>query len=226
MKPYFLVIVLLLSSTAFTAPIANKPEITPAIALKLLKDGNQRFQAGKPIHQKELQLRRGNLLKQQNPFAVILGCSDSRVPPEIIFDQTLGDLFIVRVAGNVLDSDITASIEYGVVNLGAKLIVVLGHESCGAVKTALTLAPGKSAGSPQLDQLIASIQNAIKKSKETTESLDEFIHKPVVRNIDFHADELVQTSALIKSRIAKGEVKIVRAIYDLKTGEVEFWSEK
>jgi carbonic anhydrase len=107
--------------------------VSPAEALQRLKDGNQRFVAGKPLHQRQNAARRAELVSAQHPFAAILGCSDSRVPLEIVFDQELGDLFAVRVAGNVAGGDERGSLQYAAAHLGIPLVVVLGHERCGAV---------------------------------------------------------------------------------------------
>ena len=115
---------------------ADAPKVSPADALARLKAGNQRFVAGKLQHPHQDSKRRAELAKGQQPFAIVLGCADSRTSPEVLFDQGLGDLFVVRVAGNVLDDHALASIEYAVEHLGAQLIVVLGHQRCGAVQAA------------------------------------------------------------------------------------------
>src|SRR5947208_9005654 len=114
----------------------EQPAVDPAEAIDKLKEGNGRYASGKLQHPGQTTERRAELTKDQHPFAVIVSCSDSRVPPEIVFDQGLGDLFVVRVAGNVIDDHGLGSIEYAVDHLGARLIVVLGHQSCGAVKAA------------------------------------------------------------------------------------------
>ncbi len=115
---------------------SDQPAVAPAEAISKLKEGNGRYTSGNLQHPAQTTERRTELAKSQHPFAVILSCSDSRVPPEIVFDQGLGDLFVVRVAGNVIDDESLGSIEYAVDHLGVRLILVLGHQSCGAVKAA------------------------------------------------------------------------------------------
>src|SRR5207253_8806048 len=114
----------------------GQPAVAPAEAIAKLKEGNGRYASGRLQRSGQRTERRAELTKDQHPFAVIVSCSDSRVPPEIVFDQGLGDLFVVRVAGNVIDDHSLGSIEYAVDHLGVRLIVVLGHQSCGAVKAA------------------------------------------------------------------------------------------
>ncbi|MFN0151744.1 MAG: carbonic anhydrase [bacterium] len=147
------------SASTAAAPAAHrvKSDVSAEEALKELITGNGRFVTGTPSHVNQDSARRQALAGGQKPHAIILSCSDSRVPPEILFDRGLGDVFVVRVAGNVLSDVATASIEYAVEHLGAPLIVVMGHESCGAVKAALTL-KAEDAGSFDLTSLVASIQ--------------------------------------------------------------------
>src|SRR5213080_315089 len=127
---------------------SDQPSVAPSEAISKLKEGNGRYTSGNLQHPGQTTERRTELANTQHPFASILSCSDSRVPPEIVFDQGLGDLFIVRVAGNVLNDEGLGSIEYGVDVLGARLIVVLGHQSCGAVDAAMktVAAKGKAPG--------------------------------------------------------------------------------
>src|SRR5436305_10408878 len=115
---------------------ADQPVVPPAEAMSRLKEGNGRYTNGNPQHPRQSSEEREKLTKSQHPFAIVLGCADSRVPAEIVFDQGLGDLFVVRVAGNVIDDQSLGSIEYAVDHLAVRLIVVLGHQRCGAVKAA------------------------------------------------------------------------------------------
>lgn len=148
------------AAAATAAPAAHRvaSEVSATEAFKELVVGNGRFVTGTPSHMNQDAARRKALAGGQKPHAIVLSCSDSRVPPEVIFDRGLGDIFVVRVAGNVLSDVATASIEYAVEHLGAPLIVVMGHESCGAVKAALTL-KAEDAGSFDLTSLVASIQH-------------------------------------------------------------------
>ena len=163
---------------------------------------------------------RSELAAGQNPFAIVLSCSDSRVPPEVVFDQGLGDVFVVRSAGHVLDPGPIASIEYAIEHLGARLIVVMGHESCGAVKAALSLPIGKSAGSVDLDRLVAKIKPYMSSFKPG--SADKLLRGPVKANTSGVARELIRKSAIVRTRLQLQEVSLVTAIYGLSSGQVEF----
>ncbi|MBM3383370.1 MAG: carbonic anhydrase [Betaproteobacteria bacterium] len=198
-------------------PAAGK---SPRESLELLRNGNQRFVEGKAVGQRRDEKTRSELATGQNPFAVVLSCSDSRVPPELVFDQGLGDVFVVRTAGHVLDPGPIASIEYALEHLGARLIVVLGHESCGVVKKALTTPVGKSAGSVDLDRLVAKIKPYL--SSFRTASTDKRMRGPVKANTSGVARELVRKSAIVRTRLQLQEVALVTAIYGLSTGQVEF----
>lgn len=204
--------------------------VSAAQALSFLKEGNLRFVQGKPLHEMQMEAHRQSLIHEQKPFAILLSCSDSRVPPEIIFDQGLGDLFVVRVAGNILDDATAASIEYAVDHLGSRLIVVMGHDSCGAVKAALSSSCEAHAASPDLDHLISSIQRAVgcKSSKDLRLALDlelekdPLIRKSVMKNAQFVARHLGKRSVILKKYLDSGELKIIPAIYSLEQGTVEF----
>jgi carbonic anhydrase len=186
--------------------------------------GNERFATGTAKGDHRDEARRRSLASGQNPFAVILSCSDSRVPPELIFDQGLGDLYTIRVSGNVLGSAQVASIEYAVETLGAKIIVVMGHESCSAVKAALS--PGKT-GSTDQDWLASAIRPNLKGlGTRGIASYDSKIRIPVKANIDAVTENLVVRSAIISKAVSGGKLRVVRGIYSLDTGRVDFWSGK
>ena len=204
------------TSSAHTAPI-GKP---PREALEMLKSGNQRFVEGKPSGAKRDGNTRSELSNGQNPFAIVLSCSDSRVPPELVFDQGLGDVFVVRTAGHVLDPGPIASIEYALEHLGARLIVVMGHESCGAVKAALTTPIGKSAGTVDLDRMVAKIKPYLTTFKPL--SSDKLLRGPVKANTSGVARELIKKSPIVKTKLQLQEISLVTAIYGLSTGQVEF----
>jgi carbonic anhydrase len=183
-------------------------------ALAKLVEGNKRFVEMKLAHPEQDAARRTELSQGQQPFAVILGCSDSRVPPEVIFDQGLGDLFVVRVAGNVADDIGIASLEYAVEHLGSRLIVVLGHERCGAVTAAV--AGGEVPG--HLPVLMGALKPAVDKGKA---SGGEAVEAAMVANVELTAEHLRESRPILAELVEKGEVKIVGARYDLDTGAVE-----
>lgn len=196
---------------------AGKP---PRESLELLRQGNQRFVENKMTSPRRDDKTRLELATTQRPFAIVLSCSDSRVPPEVVFDQGLGDVFVVRNAGHVLDAGPIASIEYALEHLGARLIVVMGHESCGAVKAALSTPMGKSAGSVDLDRLVAKIRPYLGSLKPI--SSDKLLRGPVKANTAGVARELVKKSAIVREKLQHQEVSLVTAIYGLSSGQVEF----
>jgi carbonic anhydrase len=225
----------------------DQPVVSPSDALSRLKEGNGRFTAGNMQHPHESSdergymaknsyenagaislgmtgeqaaKRRAELAKSQHPFAIILSCSDSRVPPEIVFDEGLGDLFIVRVAGNVLNDEGLGSIEYGVDVLGARLIVVLGHQSCGAVDAAMKTiaAKGKAPGH------IQSLVTAIKPVVESTPKGD--LATMIKANVKYVVDALRSSTPILKARVDSGDVQVIGGYYTLDTGAVTFLDEK
>jgi carbonic anhydrase len=195
--------------------------VAPAQALKRLEDGNRRFVAGASEECRQSEKARASLVEGQSPHTVVLSCSDSRVPPEMIFDQGLGQLFTVRVAGEVPDASAVASIEYAVEHLGARLILVLGHDSCGAVKAALAPRSKDGDGSADLDYLVGAIRGHLK--PEDAQGADKTLTAPVKRNVDAVAAELTARSAILKERLASGRIRIARGVYRLSSGRVEFW---
>ena len=191
---------------------------TPDAVLKELQAGNARFVGGKPKHPDASRARRAELAKGQHPKAAVLGCADSRVPPELVFDEGLGDLFVVRVAGNVADPVDVGSIEYAVEHLGVGLVVVLGHHSCGAVK-ATADAGGKAEGN--IGAIVSEIAPAVEQAKASPGKeglVDDAVHVNARRT----AGALVERSPVLKKAVEEKKVKIVAAVYDLKTGQVEF----
>ena len=182
-------------------------------SLARLKEGNARFVEDHLDGKLQNSSRRNSLTGGQEPFAIILGCADSRVVPELAFDTGLGELFTVRVAGNVANTSSIASIEYAVANLGSKLIVVIGHQSCGAVTAAVN---GGDNGY-NLNHLLGHITPALALSNQHDE-----INDIVKINAKLTAKELVTRSSIIKDAVDAGEVNIVYAYYHLDTGKVEF----
>jgi len=180
--------------------------------LARLVEGNERFIADKLDGKLQDSNRRQELTGGQEPHAIVLGCADSRVVPELIFDSGLGELFVVRVAGNIVNSSSLASIEYAVAHCGSKVIMVLGHEACGAVTAAVA---GGDNGY-NLNHLLSHITPAIAASDEGAT-----INDVVKKNANLNAEELVKRSNIIGNAVSKGDVKIVSAYYNLGSGKVE-----
>lgn len=188
--------------------------LTGQEALQRLLNGNKRYVDARQKHPDQAPERRLELRAGQNPFAVILGCADSRVPPEVIFDRGLGDLFVIRVAGNVLDDMILGSMEYAGIYLNTPLIMVLGHSQCGAV--AATVKGGPMEG--HISSLTSFIQPAVDLAKEQSGDL---LENAVKANARMVADALKTAGARFAERVAAGSLLIVAAYYDLETGMVE-----
>ena len=191
----------------------KKKNLTAAKALANLKAGNKKFVADKLEAKLQDKSRRKELTKGQNPYAIILSCADSRVVPELAFDAGLGELFTVRVAGNVANSSSIGSIEYAVAHCGTKLIVVMGHESCGAVTAAVA---GGDNGY-NINHLLSHITPAIAASAEGATITDI-----VKKNAEMTVEELKNRSAIIKNAVDSGDVEIVAAYYNLDGGKVDF----
>ena len=198
----------------------DQPSVAPAEAISKLKEGNGRYTSGNVQHPGQTTERRTELAKTQHPFAAIVSCSDSRVPPEIVFDQGLGDLFVVRVAGNVINDEGLGSIEYTVDHLGTRLILVLGHQRCGAVDAAkqTIAAKGKAPGH------IQSLVTAIKPAVEATAKDDlETTIKANVKNV---VQALRSSTPILKAEVDSGKIQVVGGYYSLDTGAVTFLDEK
>jgi len=187
--------------------------VTPETALKMLMAGNQRYVAGHTLHPNQSKERQLEVEAGQAPFAVVLGCADSRVPPEVIFDQGLGDLFVIRVAGNVVDNEITASMEYAVEHLGASLIMVLGHEKCGAVTASVK--GGEVPG--HLPSIIGHMRIAVEEAKVMP---GDAVSNCVRLNVQYVVRELRDSEPILRELVKAGTVKIIGARYDLHTGKV------
>ena len=178
-----------------------------------LKEGNARFVADKLQHNLQDQPRRDELTNGQQPHTIVLSCADSRVVPELAFDTGLGELFVLRVAGNVANTSTLASIEYAVANCGSKVIVVMGHQACGAVTAAVT---GADFGY-NLNHLLSHIGPALAASKDGDE-----VNDIVKINAKLTADELISRSSIVRNAVESGSVKIVSAYYNLSNGAVDF----
>jgi carbonic anhydrase len=199
----------------------SQAKITPAIALQYLKEGNQRFLSNLKINR--------NLLHQVNqtstdqfPFATILSCIDSRTSAELIFDQGLGDIFSIRIAGNILNKDILGSMEYGCKVANSKLIVVLGHTKCGAIISACN-----AFKMGHLTSLLRKLKPAIEQEKVTV--LDrsgnniEFVNNVSIQNVRHTLEQIRTTSKILHDMEINDEIRIVGALYNIETGEVKFY---
>ncbi|MBL9127519.1 MAG: carbonic anhydrase [Verrucomicrobiales bacterium] len=193
--------------------------VDSALALKRLVEGNKRFVEGHPKHPHQARDWLGSIEKGQHPFAIVVGCSDSRVPPELVFDQGFGDLFVVRVAGNVADEDGVGSVEYAVDHLGVRLVVVLGHSSCGAVSAALDHLGDKSDEPSEITSLLYRIEPALADIPKDADH-DKQVAEAVRKNVQLTVRKLSRVEDLRK-QIKGGTVKVVGAVYDMHTGKVE-----
>ncbi|HUY20562.1 MAG TPA: carbonic anhydrase [Candidatus Binataceae bacterium] len=198
------------SGAAFGAAAAAQPT-SPAEALRTIMAGNARFAAGHPTHPNRGDLRRIHLARGQNPFVAVLSCSDSRVPPEIVFGQGLGDVFVVRVAGNSVDPLGLQTLAYAVDHLGTRLIVVLGHDSCGAVKAAVESYPKADAG-----VMLTNLYPAV---AATRSQPGDRVSKAIDRNVELMVAEL-KAAPPFADRVKDGRLMIVGGRYHLKSGKV------
>ena len=193
------------------------PNTNPVTAWKSLKEGNERFVAGQPEHPSQSVEHRASLAKGQKPTVALFGCGDSRVAAELIFDQGLGDMFVVRTAGHVIDSAVLGSIEFAVAVLGVPLIVVLGHDSCGAVKATLAaLDDGALPGGYVRDVVERVAPSILLGRREGLKRADEFEARHVIET----AAQLLARSTAIAEAVDAGELAIVGATYRLADGRV------
>ncbi len=202
-------------------------QVTAAISKTWLEAGNRRFVTGETARKDLGEERRKALLHQgQNPYAIIVGCSDSRVPPEIIFDGALGDFFVIRSAGNIVDDIAVGSIEYAVEHLNVPLVVILGHESCGAIKSAvlafkadIPLTPGIAA---IVEKIRPAVEKAIKKARDSEDPLYSLVELAADENIKRVKEELMEGSSVVARFAEKGRLMVIEAKYYLESGEVRF----
>lgn len=202
------------------APVYKRTEIisSPDVAKQLLIEGNGRFISGKSLSKDLSSTKRMDLMKNgQHPFAVIVSCSDSRVPPELLFDQALGDLFVIRVAGNVITPVELGSVEYAVEHLKAPLVVVLGHEECGAVTAAVQ--GGETHGS--IATITDKIKPAVGKAKAMSLTGKDLIEKSADINIQ-NAVMDINGSKIVKEALHSKRIKLLGAKYDLDEGALNF----
>jgi carbonic anhydrase len=198
-------------------PIATNPQE----ALRALKTGNARFFGGQARRPELSAAERRAQILGQTPFAVVLGCSDSRVPTEIIYDQNLGSLFITRVAGNVVDTGTTGSIEYAVEHLKTSLVVVMGHEGCGAIKAAMLPAAERAKESPSIQALLNSIVPSVSKISKIRDEKAK-LREAVVANVRQQVAN-IKKEPLIQKAIASNKINVVGAFYEITSGAVDFF---
>lgn len=196
-------------------------------ALERLREGNRRFASDERSHDTPLShSRRAELAKEQQPFAIILGCSDSRVPAEIVFDQGLGDLFVIRVAGNIVAPSQVGSVEFAATRFGIRLVVVLGHSQCGAILATLDELQQPTAKQSRnlrsiVDRVRPSVEGLLK--TELAHDLDTLVRHAVRANVDVSVDHLRHGSEVLETLVQDAGLLVVGAEYSLETGLVEFF---
>lgn len=192
--------------------------VTPDEALTRLLEGNKRFVANRRFHPNESFEQRAKLATGQWPFAAVLGCADSRVPPEILFDHGLGDIFTVRVAGNIVEDAGSGSMEYAIEHLGVPLIVVLGHERCGAIKATIEALESQGDVPGHIGALVKKLKPAVEGTKSQP---GDKVDNAVRDNAKRMAAELANMDPILKEKVKEGKLKVVAMRYDLDTGSVE-----
>ncbi len=203
----------------------NNPNPNPVIAeeaKRRLIEGNRRFVNQNRQYPNQSKRRLQSVSNKQYPYAAILGCADSRVPPEIIFDQGLGDLFVVRIAGNIASNETIGSLEYATANLGTQLIVVLGHKGCGAVSAAFDNQPDDGKINSVVDDIQPSLSpnSRTRRNSNINDINDD--NNAVINNIEYQAKKLQNNSQIIDRLIRDNRLKIIGAYYDVNTGRVRF----
>ena len=204
----------------YTHPNTNRANIKPQQALEILIEGNERFVTNRSAHREH-----SNIIEianaEQRPFASFLSCSDSRAPVELLFDQALGDIFSVRLAGNIASDKCIGSLEFSSKYLGSKLIVVMGHSSCGAVKAACD-----DFKDGHIGEIINMIKPAIRHEKTVTDDRtsknEAFVQKICELNVQYQIDQIIRTSDIIQDMLTAKQIGVVGGIYDLNTGVVRF----
>jgi carbonic anhydrase len=200
---------------------ASQDETTPELALQFLKEGNRRFLKDASI-ERDYHYQIAQTAGGQFPFAVILSCIDSRIPTEIIFDKGIGDLFNARIAGNIINEDILGSMEFACRVAGAKLILVLGHTSCGAVQGACD-----NTELGNLTGLLSRLKPAVETTPDTggsdrSSANNEFVNAVALKNVELTIEQIKEKSPVLKEMLDKGEIGIAGAMYKIDSGRVEF----
>lgn len=205
-------------------PAAKTLASTPDQALTLLKAGNDRYVKGMVLHPRQDQMRRSETVKGgQHPFATVVGCSDSRQPLEILFDQGVGDLFVVRVAGNLAGEDELGSIEYGTEHLGTPVLLILGHTNCGAVTATAQGAEAHGSIPALIKQIVPAVDKV--RASDPAATGDVLVSKAIRANVILTMANILQKSELVRHLVTQGKLKVVGGIYDLKTGAIDWMGE-
>jgi carbonic anhydrase len=201
-------------------PDIDRDKLTPRQALDILIEGNQRFK-NNVLRERDMLRVRDETVDKQHPFASVLSCSDSRTTVELIFDQNLGDIFSVRLAGNIASIKAIGSLEFSCKYLGSKLVIVMGHSSCGAIKAACDHYKGGNIG-----EIIELIDPAVSLEKTITDkrdsSNDVFVERVCFHNVEVQMERILKRSPLLTDMIEKKEIGLIGAVYNLASGEVEF----
>jgi len=201
-------------------PEIDRDHLTPRQALDILIEGNQRFK-NNVLREHDMLRVRDETVDKQHPFASVLSCSDSRTTVELIFDQNLGDIFSVRLAGNIASIKAIGSLEFSCKYLGSKLVIVMGHSSCGAIKAACDHYKGGNIG-----EIIELIDPAVALEKTITDKRDStndtFVERVCFHNVEVQMERILKRSSLLTEMIEKKEIGLVGAVYNLASGEVEF----
>jgi carbonic anhydrase len=201
-------------------PDIDRDKLTPRQALDILIEGNQRFK-NNVLREHDMLRVRDETVDKQHPFASVLSCSDSRTTVELIFDQNLGDIFSVRLAGNIASIKAIGSLEFSCKYLGSKLVVVMGHSSCGAIKAACDHYKGGNIG-----EIIELIDPAVALEKTITDKRDSsneaFVERVCFHNVEVQMERILKRSPLLTDMIEKKEIGLIGAVYNLASGEVEF----
>jgi carbonic anhydrase len=210
----FCLLALGISGGVLPADEPKKMGPTPEEALQRLRDGNKRFVADQTGNRATYPDQRARLAARQQPFAIVLACADSRVAPELIFNQQLGALFTLRVAGNVTDPALLGSIEFAVANFQVPLVVVVGHSNCGAVRAAL------DGGRPEGN--LGELVKRVHVGKDLPKDQNAALAAGIQANVIYHAGQLTKQSKIVKDFVTAGRVKIVAGVYSLESGEVNW----
>ncbi|MEO8481045.1 MAG: carbonic anhydrase [Acidobacteriota bacterium] len=218
-RRYGVIAVALALAAAAPSARSQADGVSPSEAIAKLKSGNATFVASPDGPLPITVARRTALAQGQAPFAAVLSCADSRVPPEVIFHVGLGDLFVVRSAGHVADRAILASLEYGADHLHVPLVVVMGHESCGAVKAAAETPPTQSMG-PNLDYLLKAIRPAVAAAGARADAAG--LRAAILKNVEDTVNDLMDDSAILRHMADSGSLGLVGAYYELSSGRVYF----
>lgn len=207
------ILIICLAGACFAAEEHKAAGVTPEQALARLIEGNERYRTSHLTHPHESAAWRHSLSKEQHPFATILSCSDSRVPPELLFDVGLGDLFVIRVAGNIASDDVLGSIEYAAEHLGTSLVLVMGHERCGAVQATI----GGGEPKTHIEALTRAIDPAVARARKETGDL---VANAVRLNVEMVVSQIRESRPILAEMSRKGKLKVAGAVYDLDSGEV------